>query len=177
VSVGDQDHGRVAVAVASMLAGAVHQPLDLLLGEVSAGSALPNCQVYSGWRRGLGCWKHRGNLPVFIAHCAIIESLLHSCKWLFPRLFYSASQLFGHEIKPSASLAPTAFPLRRVPIAGPQKWPCLNAWLWAAPTLASAAQSPSPYIPADARGAARGGGPCFGRASVPSPMCPANFSK
>src|SRR6516162_8767802 len=64
VPVGDQDHGRVPVAVASMLAGAVHQPLDFLPGEIPAGSALPNCQVYSGWRRGLGCWKHRGNLPV-----------------------------------------------------------------------------------------------------------------
>jgi hypothetical protein len=60
VSIGDQDHGCVAVAVASMLAGAVHQPLDLLLDEVSAGSALSNCQVYSGWRRGLDA----GNIEV-----------------------------------------------------------------------------------------------------------------
>jgi hypothetical protein len=37
---GDQDHCRVAVAVASVLAGAVHQPLDFLPGEVSAGSWL-----------------------------------------------------------------------------------------------------------------------------------------
>src|SRR5215472_17072688 len=72
VPVGDQDHGRVAVTVAAALAGAVHQPLDFLPGKVWAGSALPNCQVYSGWRRGLGCWKHRGNLPVFFAYCAII---------------------------------------------------------------------------------------------------------
>ena len=102
MSIGDQDHGRVAVAVASVLAGAVHQPLDFLPGEVSAGSALRNCQVYSGWRRGLGCWKHRGNFIVFVANYAIIALLLHSCKWLFPDCFYSASQLFGQELRDQA---------------------------------------------------------------------------
>ena len=35
MAVGDQDHGRVAMAVAAMLAGAVHQALDLALGEVA----------------------------------------------------------------------------------------------------------------------------------------------
>ena len=35
MAVGDQDHGRVAMAVAAMLAGAVHQPVDLTLGEVA----------------------------------------------------------------------------------------------------------------------------------------------
>ena len=29
MTVGDQDHGRIAVPVAAMLAGAVHQPVDL----------------------------------------------------------------------------------------------------------------------------------------------------
>ena len=29
VAVGHQDHGRIAMAVAAMLSGAVHQPLDL----------------------------------------------------------------------------------------------------------------------------------------------------
>ena len=98
MSVGDQDHGRVVVAVAAVLAGAVHQSLDFLPGEIPAGSALRNCQVYSGWCRGLGCWKHRGNLPVLSSNWLTIACLLHSCKWLFPRLFYSASQLSGLEL-------------------------------------------------------------------------------
>ena len=84
--VGDQDHGRVAVAIPSVLAGAVHQPLDFLLGEVPAGSAPLNCQVYSGWRRGLGCWKHRGNFIVLVANYAIIALLLHSCS-MFSAIF------------------------------------------------------------------------------------------
>jgi hypothetical protein len=46
MAIGDQDHGRVAMPVAAMLAGAVHQPLDLALGEVASF----NCQVYDVWR-------------------------------------------------------------------------------------------------------------------------------
>ena len=56
VAVGDQDHGRVAMAVAAMLAGTVHQPLDLALGEV----APRDCQVYDAWGAFLGCRFHRG---------------------------------------------------------------------------------------------------------------------
>ena len=32
VPVGDKDHGRIAMPVAAMLAGAVHESLDLALG-------------------------------------------------------------------------------------------------------------------------------------------------
>src|SRR6516164_5054663 len=42
MAVGHQDHGRVAMAVAAMLSGAVHQPLNLALGEVAS----LDCQVY-----------------------------------------------------------------------------------------------------------------------------------
>ena len=45
VTIYDQYHGRIAVAVAAVLAGTVHQTLDLALGEVTAPL---NCQVYSG---------------------------------------------------------------------------------------------------------------------------------
>src|SRR5215475_689186 len=45
VATGDQDHGRVAMPIAAVLAGAVHQPLDLALGEV----APLDCQVYDTW--------------------------------------------------------------------------------------------------------------------------------
>ena len=34
MAVGDQDHGRIPMPVAAMLSGAVHQPLNLALGEV-----------------------------------------------------------------------------------------------------------------------------------------------
>ena len=54
VAVGDQDHGRVAMPVAAMLSGAVHQPLNLALGEV----APLDCQVYDAWGAFLGCRFH-----------------------------------------------------------------------------------------------------------------------
>jgi len=56
VAVGHQDHGRIAMAVAAMLAGAVHQPLDLTLGEIASR----DCQVYDAWCAFLGCRFHRG---------------------------------------------------------------------------------------------------------------------
>src|SRR5262249_15352640 len=40
--------------VAAMLVGAVHQPLDLALGEV----APLDCQVYDAWCAFLGCRFH-----------------------------------------------------------------------------------------------------------------------
>src|SRR5262245_34033221 len=56
MAVGDQDHGRIAMPVAAVLARAVHQPLDLALGEV----APLDCQVYDAWCAFLGCRFHRG---------------------------------------------------------------------------------------------------------------------
>src|SRR5215831_5195600 len=63
VAIGDQDHGRVAVAVAAMLAGAVHQPVDLALGEV----APLDCQVYDAWCAFLGCRFHADKLCLRVA--------------------------------------------------------------------------------------------------------------
>ena len=42
MAVGHQDHGRVAMPIAAVLARAVHQALDLALGEI----APLDCQVY-----------------------------------------------------------------------------------------------------------------------------------
>src|SRR5262245_37961089 len=56
VAIGDQDHGRVAMPVATMLAGVVHQPLDFALGEIASF----NCQVYDVWSALLGSRFHRG---------------------------------------------------------------------------------------------------------------------
>src|SRR6516165_8616176 len=56
VAIGDQDHGRVAMPIAAVLARAVHQSLDLAFGEV----APLDCQVYDAWGAFLGSRFHRG---------------------------------------------------------------------------------------------------------------------
>src|SRR6516165_4562924 len=61
MAVGDQDHGRVAMPVAAMLAGVVHQPLDFALGEIASF----NCQVYDVWSALLGCRFHWGKTFLF----------------------------------------------------------------------------------------------------------------
>ena len=74
VAVGDQDHGGIAMAVATILAGAVHQPLDLALGEV----APPDCQVYDAWCAFFGCRFHADKLCLRVADCLAYTPLLHS---------------------------------------------------------------------------------------------------
>src|SRR5215831_13022574 len=54
MAVGHQDNGRVAMPIAAVLARAVHQPLDLALGEI----APLDCQVYDAWCAFLGCRFH-----------------------------------------------------------------------------------------------------------------------
>ena len=44
VALGDQDHGRVAIPITAVLTRAVHQALDLALGEIAS----LDCQVYDG---------------------------------------------------------------------------------------------------------------------------------
>ena len=58
VSIGHQDHGRVAMPIAAMPSGAVHQALDLALGEIVSF----DCQVYDAWGAFLGCRFHAVNL-------------------------------------------------------------------------------------------------------------------
>ena len=48
VTIGDQDHGRVSMSVAAVLAGIVHELFDLAGGQV-----FPNCTVYSVWWAGI----------------------------------------------------------------------------------------------------------------------------
>src|SRR5262249_1920807 len=62
VAIGDKDHGRVAMAVAAMLAGAVHEPLDLPLSEVASF----NCQIYDSWGAILGSRFHRIKTSLFV---------------------------------------------------------------------------------------------------------------
>src|SRR5262249_5231160 len=56
VAIGDQDHGRVAMPIAAVLARAVHQALDLALGEIAPS----NCQIYDVWCAFPGSRFHRG---------------------------------------------------------------------------------------------------------------------
>src|SRR6516164_8084038 len=74
VAIGDQDHGRVAMAVAAMLAGAVHQPVDLALGEV----APLDCQVYDAWCAFLGCRFHADKPCLRVSYCMCYRHLLNS---------------------------------------------------------------------------------------------------
>src|SRR5215475_12226154 len=48
MTVSDQDHGRVSMSVAAMLAGIVHELFDLAASQV-----FPNCTVYSVWWAGI----------------------------------------------------------------------------------------------------------------------------
>ena len=74
VAIGDQNHGRVAMPAPTELAGAVHQPLDLALGEV----APLDCQVYDAWGAFLGCRFHADKLGLRVSYCIGYKHLLHS---------------------------------------------------------------------------------------------------
>src|SRR5262245_24962337 len=74
VAIGDQDHGRVAMPIAAMLSGAVHQPLDLALGEVSP----LDCQVYDAWGAFLGCRVHADKLCLRASYCIDYAPFLNS---------------------------------------------------------------------------------------------------
>src|SRR5262249_36192233 len=65
VAIGDQDHGRIAMPVAAMLARAIDQPLDLALGEV----APLDCQVYDAWCAFFGCRFHADKLSLRLPDC------------------------------------------------------------------------------------------------------------
>ena len=74
VPIGDQDHGRIAMAVATILAGAVHQPLDLALGEIASF----DCQVYDAWGAFLGCRFHADKPCLRVIYCIAYTHFLHS---------------------------------------------------------------------------------------------------
>src|SRR5262249_34887645 len=74
VAVGHQDHGRVAMPIAAMLSGAVHQAPDLALGEIVSF----NCQVYDAWCAFSGCRFHADKLCLRVADCLAYTPFLHS---------------------------------------------------------------------------------------------------
>src|SRR5215813_14103215 len=74
MAIGDQDHGRVAMPIPAMLAGAVHQALDLTLGEIAS----LDCQVYDAWGAFLGCRFHADKLCLRVADCLAYTFLSNS---------------------------------------------------------------------------------------------------
>src|SRR5262249_56782813 len=64
MAVGNQDHGRVAMPVATMLPSTVHQPGNLTLGEVAS----LDCQVFDGWSAFSGPRFHRNKAPILEAY-------------------------------------------------------------------------------------------------------------
>ena len=62
---------RIAMAVPTMLAGAVHEPLDLALGEVGP----LDCQVYDAWCAFFGCRFHADKPGLRVSYC-IGDSLI-----------------------------------------------------------------------------------------------------
>src|SRR5262249_1764150 len=50
VTIGDQDHGGIAMTTSAHLAGGVHELLDLALGEIAA----LDCEVFSAWCAAIG---------------------------------------------------------------------------------------------------------------------------
>src|SRR5262245_53135810 len=85
---GQQDHGRIPMSV-PVPARRLHQPLDLSLGEVLAGSIMaiwaattPNCYLYSGWRSGAGCGFHWRNSAKLARTDTITPLMRTVCKLL-----------------------------------------------------------------------------------------------
>jgi hypothetical protein len=76
MAVGDQDHGRIPMPVAAMLSGAVHQPVDLALGEIAS----LDCQVYDAWGAFLGCRFHAGKPCLRVSYRIDYTLFLHSRK-------------------------------------------------------------------------------------------------
>src|SRR5215831_7441685 len=74
VSIGHQDHGRIAMAVAAVLARAVHQPVDLALGEIAS----LDCQVYDAWCVFFECRFHADKLCLRVADCLDYTRYLNS---------------------------------------------------------------------------------------------------
>ena len=76
VAIGDKDHGRVAMPIAAMLAGAVYQALDLALGEIAS----LDCQVYDAWCVFFECRFHADKLCLRVADCLCYILYLHTRK-------------------------------------------------------------------------------------------------
>src|SRR5262245_35752489 len=73
VTVGDQDHGRVSMSVAAVLAGIVHELFDFAGGQI-----FPNCTVYSAWWAGIPSLIRHRKFRVFEADWEYNTCFLYS---------------------------------------------------------------------------------------------------
>src|SRR6516165_8828584 len=98
------------MAVAAVLAGAVHQPVDLALGEV----APLDCQVYDAWGAFLGCRFHADKLCLVLLYrlYAFLEQSNCACR-------RARTQSTGGGNQPG--YFPTAMPKLSAPLR-PQHW-------------------------------------------------------
>src|SRR5262249_4222005 len=76
MAISDQDHGRVAMLIAAVLTRAVHQALDLALGEIAS----LDCQGYDVWCAFFGCRFHADKLCLRASYCINDARFLHSRK-------------------------------------------------------------------------------------------------
>src|SRR5262249_54895211 len=67
---------HLTMPIAAMLSGAVHQPLDLALGEI----APLDCQVYDAWCAFFGCRFHADKLCLRASYCIGYTLFFHSRK-------------------------------------------------------------------------------------------------
>src|SRR5262249_25374346 len=88
VAIGHQGHGRIAMAVAAMLAGAVHQALDLALGEIASF----DCQAYDVWCAFPGCRFHADKPYLRVSYCICYTLFLHSRKGKSGRMHRDCNQ-------------------------------------------------------------------------------------
>src|SRR5262249_6374784 len=122
VAIGDQDHGRVAMPIAAVLARAVHQALDLALGEIAS----LDCQVYDAWGAFLGCRFHAGKPCLRDSYCIYYTRILHGRKGRSDGMERMGSGMQDggagagarHEAAARAA-RPTSFCLAAEPLSGP----------------------------------------------------------
>src|SRR5262249_8473533 len=122
MAVGDQDHGRIAMPVAAILAGAIDQPLDLALSEIAS----LDCQVYDAWCAFLGCRFHADKLCLSASYCIGYTPFLHSrigrsgCMERIAIAMQDGGTGAGARHEAAARAArPTSFCLAAEPLYGP----------------------------------------------------------
>ena len=106
VAIGDQDHRRVAMAAPTELAGAVHQPLNLTLGEVAPF----DCQVYDAWGAFLGFRFHADKLGLLDCRLASLYAFLAQSKHFRARTRLKLRQASRRDEAENARLGQEAGP-------------------------------------------------------------------
>src|SRR5262249_12075054 len=88
MAVGDQDCGRVAVAVPGMLAGGILETVDLPRGQIFPlpqigvrPPARPNCPIYDGWGVVGGAWIFQRKCPLGECHFRYNSLFAESCQF------------------------------------------------------------------------------------------------